>query len=124
MFISRSKNASQVATKPPQKPRQPRVGPETALDLAKTNITQLERALERMGGMDGPAVQAAKMELEKAPWVEETYLNVEIEETQKFNARSQRRLKEMDQDRVVEEALLFEPPQNLKRMVEKQKRVL
>ena len=33
---------------------------------AKNKIVQFERVLEAMGGMEGPAVQAIKMDLEKA----------------------------------------------------------
>ena len=46
--------------------RHARVGPAAARDLAKNKIVQLERALEALGGMEGPAVQAIKLELEKA----------------------------------------------------------
>ena len=85
------------AVKQPEKPRQPRVGPVAAWHLAKTKIAKLERALEVMGGMDGPAIEAIMMELEKARLAFKTPpLNVEIEETHKFIARSVRRLTEME----------------------------
>ena len=97
------------AVKQPEKPRQPHVGPVAAWHLAKTKIAKLERALEVMGGMDGPAIEAIMMELEKARLAFKTPpLNVEIEETHKFIARSVRRLTEMEEERKVEEGLLSE----------------
>ena len=46
----------------------------------KTRISQLERALEAMGGMEGPAAQAIKVELDKAKSASKRPpLNVEIE---------------------------------------------
>ena len=48
---------------------------------------------------------------------------MEIEETHKFISRSQRRFKEMEEERVVEEALLPEAQPNLKDMLEKQEKV-
>ena len=87
-------------------------------DLAKNNIFQLERALEAMGGMEGPAVQAIKLELEKARSAsKKPPLNVEIEEARKFITRSQRRLKEMEEERQVEERLLSQAQENLKKDV-------
>ena len=98
-------------------PRQVRVGPSAARDLAKNKIVQLERALEAMGGMEGPAVQAIKLELEKARTAsKKPPLNVEIEEARKFITRSMRRLKEM------EERLLSEAQENLKKMLAEQEK--
>ena len=88
---------------------------QQARDLAKNKIVQLERALEAMGGMEGPAVQAIKLELEKATTTsKKPQLNVEIEEARKFITRSMRRLKEMEEERQVEERLLSEAQENLK----------
>ena len=64
------------------------MGPSAAQDLAKNKIVQFERALEAMGGMEGLAVQAIKLELEKARTVSKSFLNVEIEEARKFIIRS------------------------------------
>ena len=78
-------------------------------DFAKNKIVQHERALETMGGMEGPAVQAINQELEKAESVsKKPPLNVEIEEARNFTTRSQRRLKEMEEERRVEEPLVSE----------------
>ena len=104
-------------------PRQARVGPSAARDLAKNKIVQLERALEAMGGMEGPAVQAIKLELEKARTAsKKPPLNVEIEEARKFITRSMRRLKEMEEERQVEERLLSEAQENLKKLLAEQER--
>ena len=98
-------------------PRQVRVGPSAARDFAKNKIVQLERASEAMGGMEGPAVQAIKLELDKARTPsKKPPLNVEIEEARKFIIRSMRRLKEMEEECQVEERLLSEAQENLKKM--------
>ena len=102
--------------------RQVRVGPSAARDLAKNKIVQLERALEAMG-MEGPAVQATKLELEKARTTsKKPPLNMEIEEARKFITRSMRRLKEMEEERQVEERLLSEAQENLKKMLAEQEK--
>ena len=130
-FVSRPTEASRSATQSrgnrsvaptTERPRRsPRVGPEAAQELAKTKVAQFERAFEVMGGCDGLAVQVLKAELEKAKAAsKKPPLNVEIEETRKFITRSQRRLKEMEEERQVEEVLLSEAQQNLKRMWEAQ----
>ena len=58
----------------PQKLRHSRVGLETAHEFAKAKVTQVERALEVMGGCDGPAVQAIKSELDKAKAASKKFL--------------------------------------------------
>ena len=99
------------------------MGPSAARDLAKNKIVQLERALEAMGGMEGPAVQAIKLELEKARTAsKKPPLNVEIEEARKFITRSMRRLMEMEEERRVEERMLSEAQENLKKMLAEQER--
>ena len=121
--IGRWRNHQNQEVKVPAMPRQARVGPAAARDLAKNMIVQLERALEAMGGMEGPAVQAIKMELEKARLAsKKPPLNVEIEEARKFITRSVRRLKEMEEERRVEERLLSEAQENLKNMLAEQER--
>ena len=64
--IGRWRNHQSQEVNVPAMPRQARVGPAAARDLAKDKIVQLERALEAMVGMEGPAVQAIKLELEMA----------------------------------------------------------
>ena len=121
--VGKWRNHQSLPVKPPAMPRQPRVVPAAARDLAKTRISKLERALEAMGGMEGPAAQAIKVELDKAKSASKRpHLNVEIEETRKFSAHSVRRLKEMEDEGRVEEGLLSEAQKNLTKMLEEQER--
>ena len=108
--IGRWRNHQNQEVKVPTMPRQVRVGPSAARDLAKNKIVQLERALEAMAGMEGPA--EARTASKKPP------LNVEIEEAR----RSMRRLKEMEEERQVEERLLSEAQENLKKMLAEQEK--
>ena len=101
---------------------QARVGPAAARDLAN-KIVQLERAVEAMGSMEGLAVQAIKLELEKARSAsKKPPFNVEIEEARKFMTRSMRRLKEWKKS-VGWRTFVVEAQENLKKMWAEQERV-
>ena len=71
-----------------------------------------------MGGMEGPAVQAIKLELEKARSAsKKPPLNVEIEEARKFITRSERRLKELEEERRERGSSHPVPPQDVNSQV-------
>ena len=69
---------------PPVGPR-PRMNPDIAREMAHTKVSRLEKALEAMGDLQGPVVEALKADLEKAKAAsKKPSVEVEIDECRKF----------------------------------------
>ena len=86
-------------------------------------MTRLEKALEAMGDVQGPAVEVLKSELTKArAATKQPPLNVEIDQCRKYISRAEKRIKELDAQREEESALLTEAQERLERLVNTQPR--
>ena len=104
--------------------QQQRMNPDTAREMAQSTVTRLEKALEAMGDVQGPAVEVLKTELTKAKSAsKQPPLDVEIDQCRKYIARGERRIKELDAQRAEECALLTEAQERLERLVHAQSRV-
>ena len=73
-----------------------RINPDAAREMAQCTVVRLEKALEAMGDVKGPAVEVLKSELTKAKPASKQPLDVEIEQCRKYSARGERRIKELD----------------------------
>ena len=80
-------------------------------------MRKLEKALEVMADVEGPAVDALRAELKKVQSAAVVpALDVQMERCESFISRSQRRLAELDKQRVTEEELLTEARARLERL--------
>ena len=81
-----------------------RVSPDLARVTAQERARKLEKALEVMSDVEGPAVEAIRVELKKAQNAAAVLaLDVQIQQCESFITRSERRLAEIDAQRVAEE---------------------
>ena len=113
---------SRGATVTSQVPK-PRMSPDAAREKAQSSVARLEKALEAMGDVVGPAVEVLKAELIKArAAAKQPAVDVEIDQCRKFIARSERRIKELDSQRAEESASMTEAQERLKRLLEAQSR--
>ena len=100
------------------------MNPDTVREMAQCTVVRLERALEAMGDVQGPAVEVLKTELTKAKSAsKQPPLDVEIDQCRKYISRGERRIKELDAQRAEECALLTEAQERLERLVHAQSRV-
>ena len=105
-----------VPTRPATDPAQ-RVSPDTARAAAQEKVRKLEKALEVMADVEGPAVDALRAELKKVQSAAMVpALDVQMEQCESFISRSQRRLAELDKQREAEEELLTEARARLERL--------
>ena len=96
----------------------PRMSPDAAREKAQSSVTKLEKALEAMVDVVGPAVEVLKSELIKArAAAKQPAVDVEIDQCRKFIARSERRIKELDSQRAEESASMTEAQERLKRLL-------
>ena len=78
---------------------------------------KLEKALEVMSDVDGPAVEALRVELKKAQNASAVPpLDVQIQQCESFISRSERRLAEIHTQRITEEESLAEARARLERL--------
>ena len=113
---------SKGATGNPQGPK-PRLSPDAAREIAQSSVTRLEKALEAMRDVQGPAVEVLKSELTKARAAsKQPAVLVEIDQCRKFIARSERRIRELDTQRAEECVLKTEAQERLERLLEAQSR--
>ena len=105
---------------PPVGPR-PRINPDVAREMAHTKVSRLEKALEAMGDLQGPVVEALKADLEKAKAASKKQsVEVEIDECRKFISR---RIRELDTERDKEQSwTLVEAQERLEKLVDEQSR--
>ena len=107
---------------PPVGPR-PRINPDVAREMAHTKVSRLEKALEAMGDLQGPVVNALKADLAKARATsKKPSVEVEIDECRKFISRAERRIRELDTEREKEQVSLVEAQERLERLVGEQSR--
>ena len=100
----------------------PRINPDVAREMAHTKVSRLEKALEAMGDLQGPVVEALKADLVKARAAsKKPSVEVEIDECRKFISRAERRITELDTEREKEVALV-EAQERLERLVDEQSR--
>ena len=86
-----------------------RVSPDLARVTAQERARKLEKALEVMSDVEGPAVEAIRVELKKAQNAAAVpTLDVQIQQCESFITRSERRLAEIDAEHVAEEESLTE----------------
>ena len=86
-----------------------RVSPDVARVAAQEKARKIEKALEVMTDVEGPAVDALRAELKKVQGAAAVpALDVQIAQCESFISRSQRRLTELEKQRVTEEELLLE----------------
>ena len=86
-----------------------RVSPDVARVAAQEKVRKIEKALEVMSDVEGPAVDALRAELKKAQGAAAVpALNVQIAQCESFISRSQRRLADLEKQRATEEELLLE----------------
>ena len=98
----------------PSVARQPRRGPSGS---ARESSQKLEKALEVMSDVEGPAVDALRAELKKAQGAAAVpALNVQIAQCASFISRSERRLADLEKQRATEEELLLEAKTRLERL--------
>ena len=98
---------------PPVGPR-PRMNPDIAREMAHTKVSRLEKALEAMGDLQGPVVEALKVDLEKAKAAsKKTSVEVEIDECRKFISRAERRIRELNTEREKEQVSLVDAQERL-----------
>ena len=91
-----------------------KVNPDVARCAAFTQVQKLEKALEIMGDAEGPAVEALKLELDKARKVAKVpRLSVQITATQEFIKRSEKRLMDLEEERKAEAELLQDAKERL-----------
>ena len=110
--------------KVPPPPHQPtfksakdKVSPDAAREAARNKILKLERALEVLSDSSGPSVDALKSELEKARQAAKAPpLKVQITSTQDFIRRSERRVAELEAERIAESKLLEEARERLRHL--------
>ena len=96
----------------------PIVNPDKARKKAQSTVTRLEKALDAMGDVQGPAVEVLKSELTKARAAsKQPPLDVEIDQCRKYISRAEKRIKELDAQREEESALLTEAQERLERLV-------
>ena len=101
----------------------PRINPDKAREKAQSTVTRLEKALEAMGDVQGPAVEVLKSELTKARAAsKQPPLDVEIDQCRKYISRAEKRIKELDAQREEESTLLTEAQERLQRLVNTQPR--
>ena len=99
------------------------MSPEAAREKAQSSVARLEKALEAMGDVVGPAVEVLKAELIKSRTAaKQPAVDVEIDQCRKFIARSERRIQELDSQRAEESASMTEVQERLKRLLEAQSR--
>ena len=113
--VSRAETTDREVAEP--LPRQARVGPAAARDLAKNKVVQL-RACIGSDGWHGGAGSAGHQDRTgegQVSFQEASFERGEIEEARKFITRSVRRLKEMEEECRVEERL-SEAQYNLEKM--------
>ena len=85
------------------------VSPDIARAVAQEKARKLEKALEVMTDVEGPAVDALRAELKKVQGAAAVpVLDVQIEQCESFIALSQRWLTELEKQRGTEEEFLFE----------------
>ena len=94
-----------------------RVSPDLARVTAQERARKLEKALEVMSDVEGAAVEAIRVELKKAQNAAAVpTLDVQIQQCESFITRSERRLAEIDPQRVAEEESLTEAKARLERL--------
>ena len=104
--------SARLATDPAQ-----RVSLDTARAAAQEKARKLEKAPEVMSDVEGPAVDALRAELKEVQSAAAVpTLDVQIEQYESFISRSQRKLTELDKQRVAEEELLTETRARLERL--------
>ena len=104
-------------SRPPQafaRSAKEKVNPDVARCAALTQLQKLEKALEVMGDAEGPAVDALKLELDKARRAAKVApLSVQIPATQEFIKRSEKRLMDLEEERKAEAELLQDAKERL-----------
>ena len=69
----------------------PRINPDKAREKAQSTVTRLEKAMEAMGDLQGPAVEVLKSELTKARAASKQLpLDVEIDQCRKYISRAEK----------------------------------
>ena len=100
-----------------------RINPDVAREMAHTKVSRLEKALEAMGDLQGPVVEASKADLAKARAAsKKPSVEVEIDECRKFISRAERRIRELDTEREKEQVFVVEAQERLGRLVGEQSR--
>ena len=93
-----------------------RVSPDAARATAQEKARKLEKALEVMSDVDGPAVEALRAELKRVQNAASVpTVDVQIQQCESFITRSQRRLAEIDAQRVAEQESLTKAKARLER---------
>ena len=93
------------------------VSPDLARVTAQERARKLENALEVMSDVDRPAVEALRVELKKTQNASAVPpLDVQIQQCESFISRSERRLAEIDAQRLSEEGSLTEGRARLERL--------
>ena len=93
-----------------------RVSPD-ARATAQEKARKLEKALEVMSDVDGPAVEALRAELKKVQNAASVpTVDVQIQQCESFIMRSERRLAEIDAQRLAEQETLTEAKARLERL--------
>ena len=93
----------------------PRINPDNAREKAQSTVTRLEKALEAMGDVQGPAVEVMNSELTRArAATKQPPLNVKIDQCRKYISRAEKRIKELDAQREEESTLLTEAQERLR----------
>ena len=94
-----------------------RVSPDAARATAQEKARKLEKALEVMSDVDGPAVEALRAELKKVQNAASVpTVDVQIQQCESFIMRSERRLAEIDAQRVAEQESLTDAKARLERL--------
>ena len=92
------------------------VSPDLARVTAQERARKLEKASEVMSDVEGPAVEALRVELKAQNAAAVPTLDVQIQQCESFISRSDLRLAEIDAQRVAEEESLTEARVRLERL--------
>ena len=93
------------------------MSPDAVRQEARERVVKLQRALEVLGETSGPEVEGLRSALEKATKLSsEPAVEVQITECKGFLARAEKRLAELDAQRVLEVASLEEGRARLQRL--------
>ena len=108
-------------TSGPQVGPKSRINSDVAREMAQTKVCRFEKALEAMGDLQGPIVDALRTDLSKArAAAKKPSVDVEIDECRKFITRAERRIKELEAEREKEHNSLIEAEERLKRLMHEQ----
>ena len=92
-FSGRWRQPKSAKGAPPVGPR-PRINPDVAREMAHTKVSRFKKALEAMGDLQGPVVEALKADLAEARAAsKKPSVEVEIDECRKFISRAERRIR-------------------------------